>query len=202
MVVKQKNLRVFHIKVESEKEFIEYFNKNSVILKEFFLLLEGDISKNIEVLLHDAQICYKDINNCSLRLGSVKKEVLPEEEKKENEDIKQETLFTQKEKEDKKAVAIFDRPIRSGEEISEDVPVVVFGRVNSGAKLFCTKNLSIYGEVDGLVQCDGEFIVIFGISNRGHVIFNGEIIDRDMIKSDVLQKIVIKNNKIIIKEVL
>ncbi len=199
MVVKQKNLRVFHIKIEDEREFAEYFKKNSVILKEFFLLLEGKVSKSVESLLSEAHVCYKDISDCSLRLGSVKKEVTQEEEKQE---IKQESLFVQKEPEEKKAVAIFDRPIRSGEEISEDVPVVVFGRVNSGAKLFCTKSASVYGEIDGLVQCDGEFIVILGISNRGHVIFNGEIIDKEMIKNDVLQKITMKDNKIVIKEVL
>lgn len=54
-------------------------------------------------------------------------------------------------------VKVFDRPIRSGEEIVETVPIVIFGRVNSGAKVFSEESISIYGMIDGLVQCDGEY---------------------------------------------
>lgn len=197
MIVKQKNLRVFHIIVENTNDFIEYFNKNSVILKEFFLLLEGEIGDTIINLLDEGGICYKVVTDCNLRLGNVKKELVPEIPK----EPKQETLFVQ-EKSEQKSVAIYDRPIRSGEEISEDVPVVVFGRINSGAKLFCSKSLSVYGEIDGLVQCDGEYLIVLSITPRGHVIFNGEIIDKELIKHDILQKISQKNGKIEIKEIL
>lgn len=68
------------------------------------------------------------------------------------------------------------------------MPTVIFGRVNSGAG-FCEESLSIYGIIDGLVQCDGEYIVINGISPRGNLIFNGEIIDKDQVKQNVLQKL-------------
>jgi septum site-determining protein MinC len=199
MIVKQKNLRVFHIIIEREEEFLEYFQKNSVILKEFFLLLEGNISDKIANLLEQSGVCFKVINGCNLKLGGVKKEVLLEEKK----DVEKETLFTEKkvQEEKKKNLAVFDRPIRSGEEINEDIPVMIFGRVNSGAKLFCNSSVTIYGEIDGLVQCDGEYVVLLGISSRGHLIFNGEIIDRTMIKENVLQKVLFKNNKIVVKEV-
>ena len=193
----QKNLRVFHIEIDDEETFMEYFRKNSPLLREFFLLVEGNITKNIAFVLEQSGVVYKDISNTTIRLGAIKKEppaiVEPQVEKKEEASVASEQV---------KKLRLFDRPIRSGEEIVESLPVVIFGRVNSGAKVFCEESMSIYGIIDGLVQCDGEYIVLSGISPTGHLIFNGEIVDRVMIKQNVLQKIVIKSHIIEIKEVV
>ncbi|MBE0492537.1 MAG: septum site-determining protein MinC [Sulfurospirillum sp.] len=194
MKVKQKNLRVFHIVIEDKATFIEYFNKNSVILKEFFLLLEGCVDAQIAQLLDAHGVCYKDISNYNLRLGNVKQEQVPQDAVK----TEQIDLFSQKS--EQKSMAIYHRPIRSGEEIYEEIPVVVFGRINSGAKLFCTQSVSIYGQVDGLVQCDGEFLVLMGVGEKGHVVFNGEILDKTNIKSNQLQKISRKDGKNLVRE--
>jgi len=196
MIVKQKNLRVFHITIDSREDFLEYFNKNKILLMEFFLLIDGEVDNDIEKTLSDEGLCYKNISTCKLRLTNVKKEIEPEVQKKNEpkQMVLEESILKEKQK-------IYERPIRSGEEINEELPVVVFGRINSGAKLFCTQSVSIYGIIDGLVQCDGEYIVLHGLSHRGNLIFNGEIIDKELLKSDVLQKITVKNNKIEIKEV-
>lgn len=196
MIVKQKNLRVFHITIDEKESFLEYLNKNRVLLMEFFLLIDGEVDGVIEKLLDDEGLCYKNISTCNLRLSSVKKEIVVQEPKKEesNKNILEEPISKEK-------LKIYDRPIRSGEEINEELPVVVFGRINSGAKLFCTQSVSIYGIIDGLVQCDGEYIVLHGLSPRGNLIFNGEIIDREFLKNDVLQKITVNNSKVEIKEV-
>lgn len=200
MKVTQKNIRVFHITISDETLFLDYFRKNSPLLREFFLLIEGTITKNIAFVLEQSGVCYKDINQCSVRFGGIKKEESPAlEGTKEESPKKQEesgiSVSTQK-------LKLFDRPIRSGEEIIETVPLVIFGRVNSGAKVFSEESISIYGIIDGLVQCDGEYIVLSGISPRGHLIFNGEIIDRDTLKQNVLQKIIMRDNVIEIKEVV
>ena len=196
MIVKQKNLRVFHISVDSKDDFVEYLNKNKILLMEFFLLIDGEVDESIEKILDDEGLCYKNISTCSLRLSNVKKEIVAEAPKKEEQ--KQSLL---EEPSLKEKLKIYERPIRSGEEINEELPVVVFGRINSGAKLFCTQSVSIYGIIDGLVQCDGEYIVLHGLSERGNLIFNGEIIERELLQNGVLQKITLKNNKIEIKKV-
>jgi len=177
MIVKQKNLRVFHITVSSKEDFLDYLKKNKILLMEFFLLIDGEVDESIEKILESEGMCYKNISTCRLKLSSVKKEIVP---------------VTPKEDEQKQK--IYERPIRSGEEINEELPVVVFGRINSGAKLFCTQSVSIYGIIDGLVQCDGEYIVLHGLSQRGNLIFNGEIIDKELLQDNVLQKITLKNN--------
>ncbi len=196
MIVKQKNLRVFHINVDSKDDFVEYLNKNKILLMEFFLLVDGEVDESIEKILNDEGLCYKNISTCKLRFSNVKKEIVSEIPKKEKQkqSLLEEPCLKEK-------LKIYERPIRSGEEINEELPVVVFGRINSGAKLFCTQSVSIYGIIDGLVQCDGEYIILHGLSERGNLIFNGEIVEREFLQNAILQKITLKNNKIEIKEV-
>ena len=201
MKVTQKNVRVFHIEIDDEASFLDYFRKNTLLLKEFFLLVEGNITKNIAFVLDQSGVTYKDINQCNIRFGSLKKDLpsLEKEDKEESvatqETSEQEPVVTQK-------VKVFDRPIRSGEEIVETVPIVIFGRVNSGAKVFSEESISIYGMIDGLVQCDGEYILVHGMTPRGYLIFNGQIVDRELLKDNVLQKIVMRNNALEIKEMV
>lgn len=198
MKVTQKNVRVFHIEIDDEASFLDYFRKNTLLLKEFFLLVEGNITKNIAFVLEQSGVCYKEINNCNIRFGGIKKEApLPEEGLKK--EVVSEAISEPK---SLPKLKLYDRPIRSGEEIIENLPIVIFGRVNSGAKVFSEESMSIYGIIDGLVQCDGEYIVLSGISPRGHLIFNGEIVDRERLKQNVLQKIVMRDNVLEIKEVV
>lgn len=200
MKVTQKNVRVFHIEIDDEASFLDYFRKNSLLLKEFFLLVEGNITKNIAFVLEQSGVCYKEINNCAIRFGGIKKETPSLEEAPVKKESVVEPVIEQAKQLPK--LKLYDRPIRSGEEIVESLPIVIFGRVNSGAKVFCEESMSIYGIIDGLVQCDGDYIVLSGISPRGHLIFNGEIVDREMLKQNVLQKIVMRDNVIEIKEVV
>ena len=198
MKVTQKNVRVFHIEIDDEASFLDYFRKNTLLLKEFFLLVEGNITKNIAFVLEQSGVCYKEINNCTIRFGGIKKEAPSPEEGLKKEVVSEATS----EPKSLPKLKLYDRPIRSGEEIIENLPIVIFGRVNSGAKVFSEESMSIYGIIDGLVQCDGEYIVLSGISPRGHLIFNGEIVDRERLKQNVLQKIVMRDNVLEIKEVV
>jgi septum site-determining protein MinC len=178
MIVKQKNLRVFHITIEEKDNFSEYLKKNKILLMEFFLLIDGEVDELIEKMLDDEGLCYKNISTCKLKFSSVKK-VAPKEEPKV--EIEQNKVLVEPVAKEK--LKIYDRPIRSGEEVNEELPVVVFGRINSGARLFCTQSVSIYGIIDGLVQCDGDYIVLNGLGNHGNLIFNGEIIDKEILKN-------------------
>ncbi len=197
MIAKQKNLRVFHISIEDKEKFVEYFKKNKLLLKEFFLLIDGKLDRDIENLLNESDVCFKDISCCKIRFLGAKKVDYEEVEKKDSsEQVNRDPI-----KEQKNKISIFERPIRSGEEINEELPVVVFGRVNSGAKLFSSQSVSIYGIIDGLVICEGEFLLLYGIGKRGNLIFNGEIIERELLKENVLQKISMISNKVVIKEV-
>lgn len=47
-----------------------------------------------------------------------------------------------------------------------------------------------------------EYIVLNGMSPRGDLIFNGEIVERTLIKENLLQKIVLKDGRLDIKEIV
>ena len=203
MKVTQKNVRVFHIEIDDESAFLEYFRKNSPLLKEFFLLIEGEITPKIAFVLEQSGVCYKEINQCRIRFGSIKKEAVALEEPSQKETCDEKPLSKEShELTQQRKVKLYDRTIRSGEELHETLPTVIFGRINSGAKVFCEESMSIYGMIDGLVQCDGEYIVLSGIGSRGHLIFNGQIVDSEQIRANVLQKIVIRDHALEIKEVV
>jgi septum site-determining protein MinC len=202
MKVTQKNVRVFHIEIDDEAAFLDYFKKNSPLLKEFFLLIEGEMTPKIAFVLEQSGVCYKEINQCQIRFGAIKKEAPSVEETPAKEPMQENVKPQESSLVQQRKLKLYDRPIRSGEEIHETLPIVIFGRVNSGAKVFCEESMSIYGMIDGLVQCDGEYIVLSGISPRGHVIFNGQIVDRESIKENVLQKIIMRDHALEIKEVV
>ncbi len=197
MRVTQKNVRVFHIEIDEEEAFLDYFQKNLPLLKEFFLLIDGNITQAIVSVLDQSGVCYKEIGTCAIRLGNIKKEPSAFQE------VAPKAIKQSKEAEKPSCqLRVFDRPIRSGEEIHEASAMAIFGRVNSGAKVFCDESMSIYGIIDGLVQCDGEYLVMNGITPRGHLIFNGEIVERNLIKENKLQKITIREGLLEIKEVV
>jgi len=202
MKVTQKNVRVFHIEIDDEASFLDYFKKNNLLLKEFFLLIEGTITPKISFVLEQSGVCYKEINGRNIRFAGLKKEATLTTQTSSLSEITQEVALPVNRDKQALKLKLYDRPIRSGEEIHESLPIVIFGRVNSGAKVFCEESMSIYGIIDGLVQCDGEYIVLSGISPRGHLIFNGEIVDKDALKSNTLQKIVMRDYVLEIKEVV
>ena len=203
MKVTQKNVRVFHLELDDETTFLDYFHKNSPLLKEFFLLIEGEITPKIAFVLEQSGVCYKEINQCRIRFWSIKKEAVAVEEPSQKETCDEKPLSKEShELTQQRKVKLYDRTIRSGEELHETLPTVIFGRINSGAKVFCEESMSIYCMIDGLVQCDGEYIVLSGIGPRGHLIFNGQIVDSEQIRANVLQKIVIRDHALEIKEVV
>lgn len=195
MKVTQKNVRVFHIEIDEEEAFLDYFQKNSLLLKEFFLLIEGTITPKIAFVLDQSGVWYKEINGANLRLGGIKKEMPA------NQEDSMEPIALVQEPQNREKLKVFDRTIRSGEEIHESLPLIIFGRINDGAKVFCEESMSVYGVIDGLVQCDGAYIVLQGITPRGHLIFNGEIIDHGKVKENRLQKMMMRNGMLEIKDI-
>ncbi len=212
MRIKQRNLRVFHAVIDDEKNFLEFLDKNTPLLREFFLLIEGEITKDIVSYLQKSDICFKDMSDCDLKpsslkrgaegaledRGKLKQESLPDRSEEVDKDAKKtETV----ESDGKVGVEVFNRPIRSGEELHLRSDGIIFGRVNSGAKLFCDKSLTLYGIIDGFVQCDGDFIILRGLSSKGVLLFGGELISSDLLRSDKLQKITSSGREIRVEEI-
>ncbi len=200
MKAKQKTIRIFDIEITNDKEFFAYMDKNLILLKDFFLLLRGHISDDVINYLKDHNFCFKAAKDCNIKISS----------KHTSSDNR--AIMAQKEKiagksSDKKEIQIvkervktlfIEKPIRSGTEIDHEGDVTIFGRVNSAAKVIAAGNVEVFGVIDGLVQCDGDYMIVKEVG-KGHIIFNGDILDRDLFDGSI-KKITKNKDEILIKD--
>jgi septum site-determining protein MinC len=180
MKAKQKNLRIFEIEITTDEAFFAYMEKNKILLKEFFLLIHGHISSDVTDYLDKEGFCYKLARDCPIKTGSRERSdeksaiIEPKSTPKVQEPARKHTVIAEKVR-----TLVLRQPIRSGVEIDHAGDVTIFARVNSAAKVIAEGNVEVYGVIDGLVQCDGEYMIVKDLG-KGHIIFNGEILDSDL----------------------
>jgi len=153
--MKQKTLRVFEVEnFEKLKNVVE--NKYELIKNYYFLLKKPDKkteeylkSKNLNffVLNSDKSFLQKEIEKIQI----IEKEIV---------------------KETIKEAQIFDKIIRSGEELVIEGDVVFLKRINPGAKIEVKGNLILLEENHGFIKAEGLFALIK--KNRGNIFFNNE----------------------------
>ncbi len=174
MNAKQKNIRIFELTIESEDEFFSYMEKNIVLLKEYMLLINGSLNEKMREYLDKNGCCYKSLESCNIKLNA--KEISKKKEPQKIE-LVQYIEVEENSKHDLPTL-VYHTPIRSGTIIEHDGDIAIFGRVNSGAKVICEGNLSIFGTIDGVVECNGKYMILKEI-NKGYALFNGDILDKE-----------------------
>ena len=198
---KQKSVRVFDIKIENEKDFFPYMDKNLILLKEFILVISGDVTSKITTYLESHNICFIIAEDCNLKLknkpnSDTNSDIIPQIDKAKPKIDDKITINSQENAIVPKEVVVktllLERPVRSGEEIIHSGDVTIFGRVNSASKVLAEGNVEVYGLIDGLVQCDGDYMVVKELG-KGHIIFNGDILERDIFDGK-LKKITYNSN--------
>ncbi len=179
MKVKQKKIRVFDIVIDSEEKFFDYMKKNLILLKDYLLLIDGLVTEKIENFLEQNSLCYVLQQNCNLKTIQAKSQpqsTQPIVEPTKVEIVK-EVIYQDSETKIQNTKVI-NKPIRSGAVYESEADIVIFNRVNSGAKVVSEGNISVYGEIDGVVEANGDFAVIKSIG-KGYVIFNGDILEKE-----------------------
>ncbi len=199
MKAKQKTIRIFDIEITNDEDFFAYMDKNLILLKDFFLLLNGQISDEVKKYLDDHGICFKIAKECNIKISSKhnsseNRAIMPNKPK-ESKSSKETKIEIVKQR---VKTLVIEKPIRSGTEIEHDGDITVFGRVNSAAKVIAEGNVEIYGIIDGLVQCDGDYMIVQELG-KGHIIFNGDILDRDLFDKNV-KKITKDKDGILVKD--
>lgn len=173
MNVRQQNIKSFDIEIEDEVEFFAYFNKNLPLLQSHLMILRGNVSNGVKVYLQNKKVAFVDANEVNISTKRAKK-VEPQESVKKIEVQAQEAVVEPQECD--KSLLI-NRTVRSGENIEHNADITIFGRINSGAKIISSGNVQIFGIVEGEVQADGEFILLQGIGNSGHVMLHNEKVE-------------------------
>lgn len=194
---RQKSFRAF-VFVEGEvEETIAYIDKNLGFLQRFLLIFAYSLKGEYEPL--HSYLIAKALNfvesSTGMRLDLESKTPNAMNLKNNTEGIV--ATKTEVEKQPINTL-VLHRTIRSGEEIITQGDVTIFGRINSGAHIQSGGNVQIFGEIGGNVFCDGEYMIL-GQVGEGNVLFQGEILDKALLKH-LRNKVYRQQDTIVIEE--
>ena len=150
--MRQKTIRVFE--VDSFDGLIKVVESKYELVKNYFFLLKKR-DKKIEEYLRLKNLSFFIVNDESFTVSKEIKEVVIEKEVvKENKTL------------------IFDRIIRSGEEINSENNLIFLNRINAGAKIRSSGNIEVYGECEGMIECEGDYLIVKR-NKKGLIFFKG-----------------------------
>ena len=161
------------LEIEGEEEFLQFVKSKLPILKDYLLNLKGNVTKKIEQFLELNKIQYTK----NLDLGKLKRT---------------------KKTEPKIGVDVYDRIIRSGEEIETRNSVLCLKKVNDGSCIKTSANFIGIDRVDGTIETTGNFI-IFEKGPKSKIIFHGHLLDNFI--NGAMYKVSYENEEIIIEKV-
>lgn len=192
MKVKQQTLKGFEFDIDEGEAFKEYYTKNAPLIKGHLLILSGNVDAGIKSFLDEQNAAYVDTNEKSLLTRKKRSTaVLEDVDTQEKESAAESTKG--------KDVSVYYRTIRSGEAINSQSDLVFFERINSGAVIECSKSVQVFGIIEGLIRCDGEYILLKEIG-QGTVLFHGEELDKSQFDGR-LKLVKYNKNAIVIKEI-
>ncbi len=171
MKVKQKSIRSFEFVLEGSDEgpaLLEYTQQNLEILKNYLLVIEGDAGAETLEALKNLGLRVLGNSNGLVAKG------------RENRPLATVAKPTEKESASG-GTQTYTAPIRSGTELECDDDVIIFGRINSGARVVAKKNAIIFSLIDGTVEASGDYLIARRVG-KGHLYFHGESVDPGKIK--------------------
>ncbi|GAX87103.1 septum site-determining protein MinC [Lebetimonas natsushimae] len=157
--MKQKTIRAFI--VEDFNNLKNVVNSKYELVKNYYFLLK-EKNEEIEKFLKEKNLNYFIENNMF---------TFSKEKTKEIKIIEKEKLI-----EKRVNTKIYDKIIRAGVEIETDENLIFLNRINAGAKIKSSGNVEIFGECEGSVICEGDYLIVK--KNRGNIIFRGENIGK------------------------
>lgn len=208
MKTKQKNIRVFELDSDDAIEALAYLEKNSDLLRAFVLAIKGKASAEMYEWAQNNKHCAFIAPEClympkqafekipTMLFDGGHKEILLQNSDENIKNNMNEVVAPIKNIPNR---IVITRVLRSGEIIENDGDIVIFGRVNSGAKIISKGAVEIFDEVDGLVECDGDYIILRSIG-KGSVVYKNETIKKELLKYD-LQKLCFENGHLQVKKI-
>ena len=164
--MKQKTIRVFEVEdFEKLKNVVE--SKFELVKNHFFMLKEPN--EDIQNFLKEKKLNYFVINSDESFTS-----------KKEKNEVK--IKIIEKEIIKKRDLEIFEKIIRSGEELEIDANAVFLNKINPGAKIKIKGDAILLDENRGNVFVEGNFL--FVRKNKGNIVYNSEEIGE--IKKDTV----------------
>ncbi|EJC39327.1 septum site-determining protein MinC [Helicobacter pylori] len=189
----QKNVHAFEIEKQEPKAVMEFLEKNHALLQYFLIIFKYDIEPEVKAVLHKHQLLFLETNR-ALNGRYIKTTEKDVNLLKQNSPNAIEPKTT-----------IYERNIRSGEEIYSTNHLIFLGNIHNGAKIISEGSVSVYGVCEGAIACFGEYLILKEVKSA-QIVFQNQIlslkeVERLLVNKNI--KIITKNDDILdIKEVL
>ncbi|MCQ2918973.1 septum site-determining protein MinC [Helicobacter pylori] len=189
----QKNVHAFEIEKQEPEAVMEFLEKNHALLQYFLIIFKYDIEPEVKAILHKHQLLFLETNR-TLNGRYIKTTEKDANLLKQNSPNAIESKIT-----------IYERHIRSGEEIYSANHLIFLGNIHNGAKIISEGCVSVYGVCEGAIVCFGECLILKEVKSA-QIVFQNKIlslkeVERLLVNKNI--KIITKNDDILdIKEVL
>jgi len=199
---KQYSVKVLECNIDSEDEFIQFFETNYTLFKDHLIVINGEISEKIREYLNSKSLLFA--NNLKLPKGRTRR-AIEQELLAERREHKIEKLMAQLEIEKlsnrlQNNLRVHDRIVRSGKELNIDGDLLLLSRVNSGAIIYVSGNFIATKIVEGFVWCNGNFMIL-SISAKAKIMFKGVELDNEYLVDGRLNRVEYKDREIVITPV-
>ncbi|GAA8306127.1 septum site-determining protein MinC [Helicobacter pylori] len=189
----QKNVHAFEIEKQEPEAVMEFLEKNHALLQYFLIIFKYDIEPEVKAVLRKHQLLFLETNRALN--GRYIKTI-----EKDANLLKQNSPNAIEPK-----TTIYERNIRSGEEIYSANHLIFLGNIHNGAKIISEGSVSVYGVCEGAIACFGEYLILKEVKSA-QIVFQNQIlslkeVERLLVNKNI--KIITKNDDILdIKEVL
>ncbi|NHA82111.1 septum site-determining protein MinC [Helicobacter pylori] len=189
----QKNVHAFEIEKQEPEAVMEFLEKNHALLQYFLIIFKYDIEPEVKAVLRKHQLLFLETNR-ALNGRYIKTTEKDANLLKQNNPNAIEPKTT-----------IYERNIRSGEEIYSANHLIFLGNIHNGAKIISEGCVSVYGVCEGAIACFGEYLILKEVKSA-QIVFQNKIlslkeVERLLVNKNI--KIITKNDDILdIKEVL
>ncbi|WRA65483.1 septum site-determining protein MinC [Helicobacter pylori] len=189
----QKNVHAFEIEKQEPEAVMEFLEKNHALLQYFLIIFKYDIEPEVKAVLCKHQLLFLETNRALN--GRYIKTI-----EKDANLLKQNSPNAIEPK-----TTIYERNIRSGEEIYSANHLIFLGNIHNGAKIISEGSVSVYGVCEGAIACFGEYLILKEVKSA-QIVFQNQIlslkeVERLLVNKNI--KIITKNDDILdIKEVL
>ena len=170
--INQYNVSVMEIEVEDDEELIKYLKPKLPLLKDYLLNLKGNVTQKLKNFLDLNHIQY----TTNLDIGSLKRA----------------------RKQKRSGVDVYDRVVRSGEEIVTDNSVLCLKKVNDGALIRTKGDFIGIERVDGVIESEGD-VLIFPKGPKAKIIFHRHLLDN--LTTGATYKIALVDEEILIEKI-
>ncbi|OOP90365.1 septum site-determining protein MinC [Helicobacter pylori] len=189
----QKNVHAFEIEKQEPEAVVGFLEKNHALLQYFLIIFKYDIEPEVKAILRKHQLLFLETNRV-LNGRYIKTTEKDANLLKQNNPNAIEPKTT-----------IYERNIRSGEEIYSANHLIFLGNIHNGAKIISEGSVSVYGVCEGAIVCFGEYLILKEVKSA-QIVFQNKIlslkeVERLLVNKNI--KIITKNDDILdIKEVL